>query len=140
MSEAKERQEWDQGVYGMFWCHTAYGGDDYDSMMQCALDDPKVQTVGVNVKMTPDAHPCDINFHINCDRLGMVDPKKGQEAFDKALKAARLFVAAPELLDALWDIYHHAYDPETPREDLEADFDRMRDIAYAAITKAKGGE
>ena len=45
-----------------------------------------------------------------------------------------------ELLAALWEIYYHAYDPETPREDLEADFDRMRDIAYAAITKANGGE
>lgn len=60
---------------------------------------------------------------------------------------AQLIAAAPEtasqrddLLDAMWDIYHHAYDPETPREDLEADFDRMRDIAYAAITKANGGE
>jgi|APSaa5957512535_1039671.scaffolds.fasta_scaffold293603_2 hypothetical protein len=134
MSEAKERQEWDRGVYGMFWCHTAYGGDDYDSMGFCDLDDPKVQTVGVNVKMTPDAHPCDINFHINCDRLGMVDPKKGQEAFDKALKAARLFVAAPDLLAALETLLL-----STERDDMNA---RVRAMAAAreAISKAEGGE
>lgn len=137
MSEAKERQEWDQGVYGMFWCHTAYGGDDYDSMMQCALDDPKVQTVGVNVKMTPDAHPCDINFHINCDRLGMVDPKKGQEAFDKALKAARLFVAAPDLLAALegmLDLTHQCGEDCVMSEPCP-----IGEQAREAIAKAKGG-
>ena len=44
------------------------------------------------------------------------------------------------LINALWAIYHHAYDPETSREDLEADFGRMRDIAHKAITKAEGGE
>ena len=53
---------------------------------------------------------------------------------------ARLIASAPDLLDALWGIYYHVYDPETSREDLEGDFDRMRDIAYAAITKANGGE
>ncbi len=141
-SAAKERQEWDQGVYGMFWCHTAYGGDDYDSMMQCALDDPKVQTVGVNVKMTPDAHPCDINFHINCDRLGMVDPKKGQEAFDKALKAARLFVAAPDLLAALTAIVEVASGEWSDKYRDENLANDMADIAREAInkTKAQGGE
>lgn len=45
-----------------------------------------------------------------------------------------------ELLAALWKIYHHAYDPEILRGEVEADFDRMRDIAYKAINKAKGGE
>ena len=134
MSEAEERQEWDQGVYGMFWCHTAYGGDDYDSMMQCALDDPKVQTVGVNVKMTPDAHPCDINFHINCDRLGMVDPKKGQEAFDKALKAARLFVAAPDLLAVVESLAQH--DTRNASQSLH----KLALRAREAINKTKGGE
>lgn len=34
-------------------------------------------------------------------------------------------------LEALLEqIYHHAYNDDTPEEDLCADFDRMRDLAF----------
>ena len=41
--------------------------------------------------------------------------------------------AAAGALDMLWEIYYHAYDSDTPREDLEADIDHMRAIALQAI-------
>ena len=128
--DEKHKQEWDNGVYGMFWAHTVYGGDDYDSMGFCDLDDPKVQTVGVNVKM-PDGP---VNFHMNMDRLGRGDPQEGQRAFDLNVQAARLFVAAPELLAALETLLL-----STERDDMNA---RVRAMATAreAIAKAKGGE
>ena len=129
MSDEKQRP-WHQGVHGMFWFWSAYGGDDYDSMGFCDLDDPKVQTVGVNVKM-PDGP---VNFHMNMDRLGRVDPQDGQRVFDLNVQAARLFVAAPELLAALETLLL-----STERDDMNA---RVRAMAAAreAIAKAKGGE
>ena len=57
---------------------------------------------------------------------------------------AELIVAAPEtkkqrdeLLTALDSILHHAYDEDTPVEDIKADFDRMRDMAAKAIASAR---
>lgn len=38
-----------------------------------------------------------------------------------------------EAINKLWEAYHHAYDPETCREDLAADFDKMRALVYQAI-------
>ena len=38
-----------------------------------------------------------------------------------------------EAINKLWEAYHHAYDVETCREDLEADFDKMRALVYEAI-------
>jgi hypothetical protein len=69
---------------------------DAGCMVPCDLGDPSVQTVGVVVDLPEGT----VDFHINEDRLGWVDPKKGQEAFDRAVEAAHLFVAAPDLLAA----------------------------------------
>tara|TARA_B100001769_G_scaffold268322_1_gene256714 strand:- start:721 stop:1113 length:393 start_codon:yes stop_codon:yes gene_type:complete len=130
MSEAKKQQEWDSGVYGMFWAHTVYGGDDLDSMMQCTLDSQKVQTVGVRVQL-PDGG---VDFHMNVDRLGYVDRNEGERAFNLNVQAARLFVAAPELLAALEEIEMIAAKNAGPG------LVDIRIIAYKAIAKAKGGE
>ena len=111
MNDEKQKKEWDSGVYGMFWVHTAYGGDDHDAMMYCTLDDPKAQTAGVRVQM-PDGL---VDFHMNVDRLGRVDPQDGQRAFDLNVEAARLFVAAPELLAALETLLL-----STERDDMNA--------------------
>ena len=135
MSEAQKQQEWDSGVYGLFWAHTVYGGDDLDSMMQCTIDSPKVQTVGVRVQL-PDGG---VDFHMNVDRLGYVDPQDGQRAFDLNVKAARLFVAAPDLLTELIEVvrWYEACLGEDPSFPQEAEvFKRARE----AIAKAKGGE
>lgn len=43
----------------------------------------------------------------------------------------------PVLVEALEEIVHHAFDDDTPRDELEADFDRMRAIAFLALHKAK---
>jgi hypothetical protein len=120
---------YENGIQGMYWCHTAYGGDDYDSMGFCGLDDEKAQTVGVHVEMPTGR----VDFHMNCDRLGMVDPAMGQQEFDNAVKAAKLFVAAPDLLAALEECLSEL-------ESLgwgEAGYTHR---ANAAIAKAKGGE
>ena len=134
MSDEKQKQEWDSGVYGMFWAHTVYGGDDLDSMMQCTLDDPKVQTVGVRVQLPGSVPECLVSFHMNVDRLGYVHPHDGQMAFELNVEAARLFVAAPDLLAALETLLL-----STERDDMNA---RVRAMAAAreAIAKAKGGE
>ncbi len=127
--DEKHKQEWDNGVYGMFWAHTVYGGDDYDAMMYCSLDDPKVQTAGVRVQMPEGL----VDFHMNVDRLGRVDPQDGQRAFDLNVQAARLFVAAPDLLEVVEMLSR--YDPlEHPN------FYSAINKAKAAIAKAKGGE
>lgn len=130
MSEAKKQQEWDSGVYGMFWAHTVYGGDDLDSMMQCTLDSQKVQTVGVRVQLPEGL----VDFHMNVDRLGYVDRNEGERAFNLNVQAARLFVAAPELLAALEDCL--ILDDIAPR----GLFDSIQGRARKAIAKAKGGE
>ena len=117
-------------MYGMFWAHTVYGGDDLDSMMQCTLDSQKVQTVGVRVQL-PDGG---VDFHMNVDRLGYVDRNEGERAFNLNVQAARLFVAAPELLAALEEIEMIAAKNAGPG------LVDIRIIAYKAIAKAKGGE
>ena len=43
------------------------------------------------------------------------------------------------LLGILEEITQHAFDAETKIEDIKADFDRMRDLAYLAITKLEKG-
>ena len=44
-----------------------------------------------------------------------------------------------EAINKLWEAYHHAYDPETCRKDLEADFDRMRSLIYQSILELHKG-
>jgi len=41
-----------------------------------------------------------------------------------------------DLLETLENISHHAYDNDTPLEDILADFDEMREQAYIALAKA----
>jgi len=121
---------YENGIQGMYWCHTAYGGDDYDSMGFCDLDDEKVQTVGVHVAMPTRR----VDFHMNCDRLGMVDPQEGQRAFDLNVQAARLFVAAPDLLAVVESLAQH--DTRNASQSLH----KLALRAKEAIAKAKGGE
>lgn len=47
-----------------------------------------------------------------------------------------LLAAAPGMLKALERISQHAYDDDTSTEDITADFDAMRQIAFDAIAKA----
>lgn len=63
-----------------------------------------------------------------------------EKGHDTARANARLIAAAPDLLAALVEIEQHAYDDDTPQEDILADFDRMRGIARDAIAKARGAE
>lgn len=49
---------------------------------------------------------------------------------------AQLIAAAPELLRALEEISQHAFDDDTPVEDIVADFERMRTLASEALAKA----
>ncbi len=123
---------YENGIQGKFWFHTAYGGDDYDSMGFCDLDDEKVQTVGVNVEMPTGR----VNFHMNCDRLGYVDPEVGEREFKKVLAAARLFVAAPDLLAVLVDLLDAT-------ERIDGHEDLLGTVEHAArevIALAQGGE
>ena len=130
MSEEKQKQEWDAGVYGMFWAYKVYGGTDRETMMQCVLNHPNVQTVGVRVQM-PDGL---VDFHMNEDRLGWVDPVMGQEKFDLAVEAARLFVAAPDLLAVVESLAQH--DTRNAPQSLH----KLALRANEVIAKAKGGE
>lgn len=59
---------------------------------------------------------------------------------DECIANAGLIAAAPELLEALEDIYYHAYEADSPIDDIMADFDAMRNIARKAVAKAKGLE
>ena len=124
---------YENGIQGMYWCHTAYGGDDYDSMGFCDLDDEKVQTVGVYVAMPTGR----VDFHLNCDRLGMVDPQDGQRAFDLNVQAARLLVAAPDLLAVVERL--KAWGRMEIPNTMEGLADIIHD-ANAATAKAKGDE
>ena len=124
---------YENGIQGMYWCHTAYGGDDYDSMGFCDLDDEKVQTVGVYVAMPTGR----VDFHLNCDRLGMVDPQEGQRNFDLNVQAARLLVAAPDLLAVVERL--KAWGRMEIPNTMEGLADIIHD-ANAATAKAKGGE
>jgi len=129
---------YENGIQGMYWCHTAYGGDDYDSMGFCDLDDEKVQTVGVHVAMPTRR----VDFHMNCDRLGMVDPQEGQRAFDLNVQAARLFVAAPDLLAAAQEAVKEGkewFDDDSGDYSSSDCVDRMMTVLQEAITKANGG-
>ncbi len=45
--------------------------------------------------------------------------------------------AVPELLKVLSIISQHAYDDDTPKEDILADFDNMRGLAINAIKSAE---
>jgi len=48
---------------------------------------------------------------------------------------ARLIAAAPDMLATLENIAAHAYDDDTPIEDIYADFDRMKRAAEIAIAR-----
>ena len=99
-----------------------------DAMVACDLDDPGVRTLAARVDM-PEGM---VEFHMNVDRLGYVEPEMGQEEFDLAVKAAKLFVAAPELLAAA--LAMQCADVTTD------EIERARDLLDAAIAKAGGGE
>ena len=53
---------------------------------------------------------------------------------DKILRACN---AHEELMEALQQIFEHAYDDDTPTDQICADFDDMREIARAALKKAE---
>jgi hypothetical protein len=55
---------------------------------------------------------------------------------NELMNNAQLIASAPDLLAALEDITQHAFDDDTPIQDIIADMERMRDIARAAIAKA----
>lgn len=80
-------------IEGMYWI-------DQDCMGLCDLDDPKCQTVNVEVTL-PNGGVVD--FRINEDRLGYVDPQMGEDRFMDGLTCARLAVAAPEMWQLLQD-------------------------------------
>ena len=119
------------GIQGMYWCHTVYGGDDTDSMGFCDLDDERVQTIGVQVPMH---FGYAVNFYMNCDRLGWIHPEQGQERFDNALEAARLFVAAPDLLAVVERL--QAWGKNAERATMANLADIIHD-ANTALAKAK---
>ena len=108
---------YENGIQGM-----AY--ETSDAMVACDLDDAGVRTLAVRVDM-PEGM---VEFHMNVDRLGCWPPEEGQKEFDLAVKAAKLFVAAPELLAALEMILEGNRNGWIAR------------VAREAIAKAKGGE
>tara|TARA_B100000900_G_scaffold321598_1_gene280849 strand:- start:103 stop:465 length:363 start_codon:yes stop_codon:yes gene_type:complete len=81
-------------IEGMYWI-------DQDCMGLCDLNDDKCQTVGVQVTL-PNSNIVD--FRINEDRLGYVDPQMGEDRFMDGLTCARLAVAAPEMWQLLQDL------------------------------------
>jgi hypothetical protein len=83
-----------QPIEGMYWI-------DQDCMGLCDLNDEKCQTVRVEVAL-PNGGVVD--FRINEDRLGYVDPQMGEDRFMDGLTCARLAVAAPEMWQLLQDI------------------------------------
>lgn len=83
-----------QPIEGMYWI-------DQDCMGLCDLADPKCQTVRVQVTL-PNGGVVD--FRINEDRLGYVDPQMGEDRFMDGLTCARLAVAAPQMWELLQDL------------------------------------
>ncbi len=81
-------------IEGMYWI-------DQDSRGLCDLNDDKCQTVRVEVTL-PNSNIVD--FCINEDRLGYVDPQMGEDRFMDGLTCARLAVAAPEMWQLLQNI------------------------------------
>lgn len=92
-----------QPIEGMYWI-------DQDCMGLCDLADSKCQTVGVRMTL-PNGGVVD--FHINEDRLGYVDPQMGEDRFMDGLTCARLAVAAPEMWQLLHDICVKGIDKAT---------------------------
>jgi hypothetical protein len=74
----------------------------------------------------------EVHWDYDGDRGG----KEHRIKWPEAEANQRLMIAAPELLAALEDITQHAFDDDTPIQDIIADMERMRDIARAAIAKA----
>jgi hypothetical protein len=102
--------------------------EDGRSLGPCSLDDPRAQTVRVLVQMTGGP----VNFHMNEDRLGYVDRALGEERYALAIEAARLFVAAPELLAAAEALLSLDGD----KEETKAALDRLE----AATIRARRGD
>ncbi len=57
-----------------------------------------------------------------------------------AAENAQIVAAAPAMLEALQEIFEHAYDDDTDTVTILDDFDGMREIARQAIEKATGQE
>ena len=95
----------------------------------------------------------DIDIHLEGDSLGVVpiacipkynDPKlresNAQLICDAVNNTAGKGIdpnAVPGLLEALEIISEHAYDDDTPKGDILADFDNMRGLAINAIKAAE---
>jgi hypothetical protein len=112
-----------------------------DAMVACDLDDPGVRTLAVRVDMPEGMVEC----HMNVDRLGCCPPELGQKEFDLAVKAAKLFVAAPELLAALEEVKTELFwmdhgPRDSDREAFARRVNELRGLCLTAIAKAKGGE
>ncbi len=109
-------------IQGMFYF------EDGRSLGPCSLYDPRAQTVRVLVQMTGGP----VNFHMNEDRLGYVDRATGEARYALAIEAARLFVAAPELLAAAEALLSLDGD----KEETKAALDRLE----AATIHARRGD
>jgi len=67
------------------------------------------------------------------DYRALLPPDDGDEIGEFIVKACNSYQV---ILEALDRIVHHAYDDDTPLEDILADFDDMRSIASQALDKA----
>jgi hypothetical protein len=115
---------YENGIQGM-----AY--ETSDARVACDLDDPQVRTLGFRVDMPEGMVECDMNV----DRLGCWPPEEGQREFDNAVEAARLFVAAPDLLAVVERLQAWG---KTSGPDQMANLADIIHDANAALAKAGG--
>ena len=67
-----------------------------------------------------------------------VDPE--QVAREITFAAETVDAEFRPLVQALWDIFEHAYDDDTEPGDIIIDFDAMREIARAALAKCEAAQ